>query len=106
MDTIKLNCKDLLIIDPCYIKHIKDERFDSLKHIKTIHEGDDGVYDICIAGKYRDSLGVDSGRLWVIQAEFDTELDIDAGFSGFVTIATKNCKDIGKLIESIKKGEL
>lgn len=105
METIKLKYNDLLIIDPCYIKHIKNDRFDSLKHIKTIHEGDDGEYDIYVDGKFEDSLGVDSGRIWVIQAEFNTEIEVDAGFSGYITIETEHCKDMNKLIESIKKGK-
>mgnify|MGYP004448004499 CR=1 FL=1 len=81
--TINLKSGELLVVDPCYIKCVsdgKDDRYDALKHIKTIHEGDDGYYDII----YNDaegnsqviSLGVDSGRLWVTKAEFGCEVEV------------------------------
>lgn len=84
----KLEYNDLLICDPCYIKSVMacgENRFDALKHIKTLHEGDDGEYEFMLCDQ-RFSLGVDSGRVWVMKAEFDCEVDVDSGFSGHKVI--------------------
>lgn len=89
METIKLKTGNKLIIDPCYIKKVtgdfgaKEWRFDGLKCVKTLYEGDDGCYTVDF-GVGTGDLGVDSGRIWVLEAEFDIVVDIDAGFSGYI----------------------
>lgn len=103
MKTIKMETNDLLVIDPCYIKRVKEpiayrngegydykDRFDGLKCVRTLLEGDDGDYEIYhCRGKdidYLGTIGVDSGRIWVLKAEFNIEVDIDSGMSGEVHI--------------------
>lgn len=85
MQTIELNTGDQLVIDPCYIKHIKNERYDAIKHVATLHDGDDGVYTVEWRGE-RYTLGVDSGRTWVLQAEFPTTVEVDSGLSGHAVV--------------------
>lgn len=90
MTTIKLKYGDTLVCDPCYIKSVKGTmtdgpRFDALKCVETLHDGDDGEFTITYKG-HEDTLGVDSGRIWAMQAEFGCTVDIDAGFSGYMVI--------------------
>lgn len=86
----KLNLKrgDKITLDPCYVKSVKDDigdmRFDALKHIKTLHDGDDGVFDITVDSGQSAPLGVDSGRIWTSQVEFPVEVEVEAGLSGFI----------------------
>lgn len=86
---MKLNYNQILITDPCYIKMISDSsnspRFDALKLVKVLHEGDDGEYMIK-AGDEEEWLGVDSGRIWALQAQFDVEVEMDSGFSGHMVV--------------------
>lgn len=97
---IKMNTYDLLIIDPCYIKHIRvsrddnEDRFDGLKHLKTLHDGDDGEYGVCDGNKPLGMLGVDSGRIWVLSAEFPVEVEVDSGFSGEIYLENKTGKEL------------
>ncbi len=88
MEMIKLNYLDLLICDPCYIKGVKcrgENRFDALKCVETLHDGDDGCYVVKVGDKETE-LGVDSGRIWVLQVEFGCEVEIDSGLSGHIVI--------------------
>lgn len=100
MKTIKLTTNDLLVIDPCYIKRVKmpiayskdtdsydyEDRFDGLKCVRTLLEGDDGFYEIYCSKDYLGSIGVDSGRIWVLKAEFDVDVDVESGMSGVIHI--------------------
>lgn len=109
MVTIEMKYKDLLVIDPCYIKHIENERYDALKLVKVLHEGDDGEYLISVPSEdvKGSMLGVDSGRIWVLQAEFDFSVDIDAGLSGFISIEDgENIEDLDSFIAGITKSEI
>lgn len=89
MTTLELRKNELLIVDPCYITNVtarNDDtpRFDALVRVKTLHDGDDGVYVV----KYGDEeheLGVDSGRLWVMKPESGCKVELDAGHSGYIT---------------------
>lgn len=100
---MKLNYNDTIIIDPSYIRSVKDSagdnRFDALKHIKTLHDGDDGEFPITYTTSdgeaHTEWLGVDSGRIWLLRAEFGCDVDIDAGPSGCIT---------GKIIDA-RRGE-
>lgn len=100
---MKVNYKDTLIVDPCYIKNVTDSagdaRFDALKHVKTLHDGDDGEYPITYVTddgeEYTEWLGVDSGRIWMLQAEFDCDVEIDAGYSNYI---------VGRIVDA-RKGE-
>lgn len=92
MANLHMNYGDLLIVDPCYIKNIStrwngfvENRFDGLKCIKTLHEGDDGCYQISVNGDIKE-LGVDSGRVWVLHAEFGVDVELEDGFSGHILI--------------------
>ena len=90
METVSLKCGDTLIVDPCYIKNVSDSlggqaRFDALKLEKVLHDGDDGVFEINYDGKNY-TLGVDSGRIWAMRAEFECSVTLGAGYSGFATI--------------------
>lgn len=94
METIKLNYKDLLIIDPGYIKEVRttfcditEPRFDALKLVKELHSGDDGEYEIRTSDGSH-FLGVDSGRIWELSAEFECEVEVDSGLSGYIVIRT------------------
>lgn len=88
-----MNYGDILVTDPCYIKNVAyadKARFDALKLINTLHEGDDGCYIFKlrthIGTPDEDTrlieLGVDSGRVWVLQAEFECTVTMDSGLSG------------------------
>lgn len=87
---VKVEYGDRLIVDPCYIKTIwtefgenqKEVRFDMLRCEKVLHSGDDGEFPVEYNGETR-YLGVDSGRIWQMVAEFDGFVEIDAGFSGY-----------------------
>ena len=86
---IKMKYKDLLIADPGYIRSVRcmdEDRYDGLKCVMTLHEGDDGYYEIFSGDTSLGEVGVDSGRIWVMQAEFDIEVDIDSGLSGEIYI--------------------
>lgn len=89
MEVIKVNDGDILIVDPCYIKTVwtewggeKEIRFDLLRCEKVLHEGDDGEFPVKYNGETR-YLGVDSGRLWKMVADFDGYVELDAGLSGY-----------------------
>lgn len=89
-ETIKVEMGDVLIVDPCYIKNAgtvwgeKDiePRFDLLRCEKVLHDGDDGEFPVEYNGETR-YLGVDSGRIWQMVAEFEGTVELDAGFSGY-----------------------
>ena len=92
MERIQLNYQDKLIVDPCYIKQVyargdtkKDPRYDALKLVKVVHDGDDGTYPVGNSKTWC-YLGVDSGRIWVLQAEFDIEVVLDSGASGSMIV--------------------
>lgn len=88
METIKLNYKDYLVCDPCYIKEVRSgerTRFDALRCIEVLHDGDDVETRVEWRGQEA-WLGVDSGRIWAMQAEFDCEIDIDSGLSGHLVV--------------------
>lgn len=94
METIRLNYGDILICDCGYIKEVscewngeKELRFDALKLIKVLHEGDDGVYTVRAGSKTAD-LGVDSGRIWAMRAEFECQVVLDSGLSGYMITDT------------------
>ena len=102
MQNIKLDYGDYLVCDPCYIKSVKcggEYRFDALRCERVLHDGDDGEYRI--VGQNGDDayLGVDSGRIWVMQAEFGVEVEMDAGLSGFMVFAAsaENARTIERL---------
>ena len=104
METIKLNYGDILICDCGYIKKVYCEwngeqelRFDGLKLIKVLHEGDDGVYYVKAGDKFK-SLGVDSGRIWAMKAEFDITVEIDSGLSGYLVVKDTPVEEI-KLLD-------
>lgn len=107
MTTIKLNYQDLLIVDPCYIKNVKtfgEQRFDALKLVNVLHEGDDGEYPIELASGCK-WLGVDSGRIWELMAEFECEVEVDSGMSGHIVVR-KDDTDWGeKIIKGNHLGE-
>lgn len=87
MQTIKMKPNDVLVIDPCYIKGVDDSistRFDALKLVRTLHEGDDGDYYVANNGYMLAELGVDSGRIWAMQVEFWCNVKIDAGPCGYL----------------------
>lgn len=97
MKELKLNSKDILIIDPCYIKHVSfdgEDRFDVLKCVKTLHDGDDGEFAVHSNGWSIGEIGVDSGRIWVLQAELGCTVAVDSGLSGEVHIK------FGELVKS------
>lgn len=86
MKTINFDLGDLLVIDPGYIKNVSDgvdSRFDALRCVRVLHEGDDGGYTISVNNKDYFEVGVDSGRIWVLEAEFSCKVEIEAGMSGF-----------------------
>lgn len=105
MKTIKLQYGDILVIDPCYIKSVKscgDLRFDGLKCVKTLYEGDDGCFDVYRGDeKMYEGLGVDSGRIWALVAEFEVDIELDAGYSGYVSIM--NVSDYSKKAQVAEK---
>lgn len=99
---------DILIVDPCYIKAVygdygdrKDPRFDGLKCAKTLWEGDDGVYIIMNGDKKLCCLGVDSGRIWALTAEFDIRVDVDSGFSGEYILSVEE-KNVEATLEKLR----
>lgn len=88
MEKIKLEMGDAIIIDPCYIKQVKyggEMRFDALKHEKTLHEGDDGEFEIKLASGSR-YVGCDSGRIWLMTSEFGCDIEVDSGLSGHIIL--------------------
>lgn len=88
-DRVSLMAGDILICDPCYIKAVRHagyERHDAFT-THSLYNGSDGEYRFRAGDEYFD-LGCDSGRVWAMRAEFDVELVIDSGFSGY-HIATK-----------------
>lgn len=91
METIKLNYQDYLVCDPCYIKGVRcggEPRFDALRCVEVLHCGSDGEYEVEWLG-HTAPLGVDSGRIWAMQAEFECEVEIDSGFSGHLVVRRK-----------------
>ena len=93
MKTLKLDYGDILVMDCGYIDGVygtyggvREPRFDALKHVKTLHSGDDGCYAIWQGKNRLGELGVDSGRIWAMVAEFDCDVDVDCGLSGFILI--------------------
>lgn len=104
METIKLNYKDALICDPGYIKNVQfggEPRFDALRCDKVLFEGDDGCYTI-ETSENRYLLGVDSGRIWVMTAEFGCEVELDAGLSGYIVLKA-NTPEWGNDIEVVEE---
>ena len=88
-DVVKVEYGDILIVDPCYIKTVwttygeeKEVRFDLLRCKRVRHNGDDGCFPVKHNGVTR-YLGVDSGRIWEMEADFDGYVEIDAGMSGY-----------------------
>ena len=102
---------DLIIIDPCYIKSIKDStgatRFDGLRCVKVLHDGDDGIYNVYYLNPDKTRMdfgcvGVDSGRIWVMQAEFGKlEIETQSGYLGEQVIRVHDAWD-KKQINRIK----
>lgn len=106
MKTLELESKDILIIDPCYIKRVHfdgEDRFDALKCVKTLHDGDDGEFIVCAGGWSIGEIGVDSGRIWVLQAEFGCTVDVDSGLSGEVHIKFGELVEHGQAEKFIEK---
>ena len=104
---IKLNYQDILIVDPCYIKDVKtsgEQRFDALKLVQVLHEGDDGEYPIELASGAK-WLGVDSGRLWELMAEFGCEVEVDSGLSGHIVVRKDNPDWAERIIKCNHLGE-
>lgn len=114
MKTINLNTGDWLIIDPCYIKGVYEQgetsyaRYDGLRCVRVIHDGDDGMFDIDIKptnGVPADyvyttitptstlDLGVDSGRIWLLKAEFPVTVVTSSGYSGEIAIKNPDKHD-------------
>ena len=92
---MKIKNNTYLIIDPCYIKAVRygtEMRFDALKQVATFN-CDDGSYSVSavIDGSREElgSIGVDSGRIWVLKAEFDCDVIEDSGFSGYILVNQK-----------------
>lgn len=93
MEKIELEYGDGIVIDPCYIKLVNDGfggnniRFDALKLEKVLHEGDDGSFLVEIEGGGEiEEVGCDSGRIWLMTAEFDCEVTVDSGLSGHIVL--------------------
>ena len=91
MNDVKLNKGDLLICDPCYIREVKfagENRFDILKLVKVLYEGDDGRFEIYRGKTSCAKIGVDSGRLWIFQVEYgkDVEIKVESGLSGLLVV--------------------
>lgn len=92
---MRIKAGQYLIIDPCYIKKVTDGsdiRYDALKLIKS-WDVDDGAYELVYSVDMEDErlscsgeLGVDSGRIWLLRAEFDCEVETDSGFSGELVV--------------------
>lgn len=84
-EELHLKTGDYLVCDPCYINQViahDSLRFDALKHVKTLYTGDDGEQDFYLNEDKIYTLGVDSGRIWLMCAEMDCTVKIDSGFSG------------------------
>lgn len=97
---------DLLVIDPCYIKSVKlkgtdEQRFDGLKCVKTLHEGDDGEYAVVVKDRAIGFCGVDSGRIWALKADFNIDVELDNGLSPY-TFIESNGHDVDKTIELLR----
>lgn len=96
MQKLKLEHGDYLVIDPCYIKSIQQStgqpRFDGLRLIKAFDTGD-GVFSVYVKNTLADRIGVDSGRIWVLKAEFDVFVEIDSGCSGSIVVKSKDGKN-------------
>lgn len=102
MSVLKLKTNDCLIIDPCYVKQVTscgNPRFDALRCVKVLHEGSDGCYGVELNSKldWKGFICVDSGRIWVLKAEFDCEVEKDSGGSGFIKISGMSDGDIEKI---------
>lgn len=79
---IKLQADQILIVDPCYIKSVKDSwgdnRYDALA-LGKVWSVDDGSYSLVIEGVCEyEPLEVDSGRIWAVYAEFDCEIELSS----------------------------
>lgn len=100
MEEIKMNYGDRLIIDPCYIKFVKSTngntpRFDALRTERVLWDGEDGEFEI----RHEDegsfgSIGADSGRIWIMKAEFDITVDVGSGFSGHKVLTSERDKQL------------
>lgn len=92
MTKVEVQRGDRIVIDPCYIKGVVSSgkaRFDALRCDKVLFEGSDGEYDVIASNGELYSLGVDSGRIWELVAEFECEVEIDSGLSGHAVIKSK-----------------
>lgn len=102
MKRIELKANDLLIIDPCYIKHAGfdgEPRFDALRNRAVIHDGGDGEFYVKNGNEELGYIGVDSGRIWVLSAEFGCIVDVDSGLSGEIVL--KDVDDVEKVVRSL-----
>ena len=84
MKNIKLDSGDILISDPCYIKGVFGE-YGGRKEWRY-----DGCFEVKNRGEVLGDLGVDSGRIWAMVAEFPCEVEIHSGFSGHILIRNKS----------------
>lgn len=77
---IKLQADQILIVDPCYIKSVKDSwgdnRYDALA-LGKVWSMDDGGYSL-IGEDIHKPLGVDSGRIWAMYVEFSCEVELSS----------------------------
>lgn len=88
MGLLKMVAGERLICDPCYIKNVSydgEPRFDALKCVKVLHDGDDGEYVVSCPIQEK-ALGVDSGRIWVMEAEFDCDVEEECLLSGYMRV--------------------
>lgn len=99
--------------DPCYIKEVvcryneqeQDLRFDALRTVKVLHDGDDGCFSLLDNNNKLCSLGVDSGRIWAMVSEFDCEVLVDSGFSGEYVKQFSSEEEAEKFIDGLSAGE-
>lgn len=91
MEKVRMSRGDKLIVDPCYIKNVTcgEPRFDALRCEKVLYEGDDGEHKVVASNGETLWLGVDSGRIWEMAAEFECEVEVDSGLSGHAIMRAK-----------------
>ena len=81
MEDINLHYNDILVCDPCYIKSVESNgvaRFDALKLVKEFSKGD-GDYPVKVGDEVV-ILPVDSGRIWVMCAEFNCRVTLSGDY--------------------------
>lgn len=105
---IEMKYGDILVVDPCYVKSVEcggDLRFDGLKCGKVLHSGDDGCFTVWCGKEDMGDVGVDSGRIWALVAEFDVKVEVDSGFSGHLLIKNdaETYTEKDKLVEKVIK---